>query len=67
MKNINDVINEGRNKNLTVEELIKILKTMPEDAEIFVSNLCMGRIVADQIVYNNENNLHLVEFTSRIR
>lgn len=41
-------------KNLTVSELIKVLAKMPADAEVLISNLCMGRIVASQIMYDDK-------------
>ena len=41
-------------KNLTVSELIDVLAKMPADAEVLISNLCMGRIVASQIEYDDK-------------
>ena len=41
-------------KNLTVSELIEVLAKMPADAEVLISNLCMGRIVASQIMYDDK-------------
>jgi hypothetical protein len=44
-------------KNLTVEGLREVLAEMPPDAEVLISNLCMGRITEDQIVYDEKSNI----------
>jgi hypothetical protein len=44
-------------KNLTVEGLREVLAEMPPDAEVLISNLCMGRITEDQIVYDEESDI----------
>ena len=44
-------------KNLTVEGLREVLAEMPPDAEVLISNLCMGRITEDQIVYDGESDI----------
>lgn len=52
-------------KNLTVSELIDVLAKMPADAEVIISNLCVGRITALQITYDDE--LEQVWFKQRKR
>ena len=42
---------------MTVSELIEALKKMPNDSEIFVSSLCMGRIKSEQLKYDKDLNL----------
>lgn len=44
-------------KNLTVEDLREVLAEMPPDADVLISNLCMGRITEDQIAYDEESNI----------
>lgn len=44
-------------KNLTVEELREVLAEMPPDAEVLISNLCIGRITEYQIVYDAESDI----------
>lgn len=34
---------------MTVEELIKKLETFPQDADVFVSSLCMGWLDSSQV------------------
>lgn len=41
---------------MTAEELIEILKKFPKDANIFVSNLCMGWIDEESIEYEEDTN-----------
>jgi hypothetical protein len=41
---------------MTVEELIKILEQYPQDAQIFVSHLCMGWIDKGSIEYDKYIN-----------
>ena len=42
---------------MTVSELIEVLKKMPNDSEIFVSSLCMGKIKSEQLKYDKDLNL----------
>lgn len=44
------------NSKMTAEELIEILKKFPKDANIFVSNLCMGWIDEESIEYEEDTN-----------
>ena len=46
---------------MTVEELIKKLETLPQDADVFVSNLCMGWLDGRQVKYDEEWNAVLFE------
>lgn len=41
---------------MTAEELIKILQQYPQDAQIFVSHLCMGWIDEENIEYHKDIN-----------
>ena len=41
---------------MAAEELIKILQQYPQDAQIFVSSLCMGRIDNESIEYHKDIN-----------
>ena len=40
-------------ERLKVKELIEILKGMPEDANVFISNLCAGYLKKNQIEYRD--------------
>lgn len=42
---------------MNVEELINILKQYPQDAQIFVSSLCMGWIDEESIEYDELDNV----------
>ena len=42
---------------MNVERLIKLLEQYPMDAQIFVSNLCMGWIDEESIEYFKEDNV----------
>lgn len=44
-------------KGLTVEELRDALAEMPADSQVFVSQLCMGRISKEQIIYDEATHL----------
>lgn len=46
---------------MTVEELIKKLETLPQDADVFVSNLCMGWLDGSQVKYDEGWNAVLFE------
>lgn len=41
---------------MTVEELIKNLSQYPQDAQIFVSHLCVGWIDNESIEYHKDIN-----------
>lgn len=41
---------------MNVEQLIKILEQFPQDAQIFVSSLCMGWIDEESIEYFEDEN-----------
>ena len=43
-------------KNLTVEGLREVLAEMPPEADVVISGLCIGRITALQITYDEETN-----------
>ena len=45
---------------MTAEELIKILQQYPQDAQIFVSHLCVGWIDDESIEY--DSGLNAVKF-----
>ena len=42
---------------MSVEQLIKILEQYPQDAQIFVSSLCMGWIDDESIEYFEDENV----------
>lgn len=44
------------NRDVKVKELIEILQKMPQDAEIFVSHLCIGTIIPEQVQYDEKFN-----------
>ena len=42
---------------MDVEQLIKILEQYPQDAQIFISSLCMGWIDEESIEYDKYDNV----------
>ena len=44
------------NRDVKVKELIEILQKMPQDAEVFVAQLCMGTIIPEQVQYDEKFN-----------
>ena len=53
------------NRDVKVKELIEILQKMPQDAEIFVSHLCMGTIIPEQVQYDEKFNQVKFAFMSK--
>lgn len=54
------------NRDVKVKELIEILQKMPQDAEVFVAQRCIGTIIPEQVQYDEKFNQVKFSFMSDV-